>query len=356
MLAKPSRDQRVLVVDDDWLNRELLEAYIADAGYGCETAADGEEAVDKALASSPDLILLDVQMPRLDGYEVCRRLKADPLTQFVPIVIVTARDAEEEKIKAIEAGADDFITKPFNSLMLLTRVRSLMRIKRLHDALEARNTLLRQVLTRYVDDQIADVILTDPERHLKLGGQTRPVTVLFADIRGFTEYTERHTAEQVVEALNLIFTDLTRLVAQHHGTFDKYLGDEIMAFYGAPVSEPDDAKRAVTTAIEMRDTFAALCQASGERFAGLGLGIGLHTGEATVGNVGSERVMDYTVIGDTVNVAHRLQEAARSGEILISEATFRLVEAAVRVRRVDTRRLSGRSQAVVVYSLTGLAE
>jgi adenylate cyclase len=312
--------------------------------------------VEKALANPPDLILLDVQMPRLNGYDACRRLKADPLTQFVPIVIVTAREADEEKIQAIEAGADDFITKPFNSLMLLTRVRSLLRIKRLHDALEARNTLLRQVLNRYVDDQIADVILTDPERHLKLGGQTRPVTVLFADIRGFTEFTERHSAEQVVEALNLIFNELTRLVAQHQGTFDKYLGDEVMAFYGAPFSAPDDALRAVRTAVGMRDTFAGLVRASAARFAGLGLGIGLHTGEATVGNVGSERLMDYTVIGDTVNVAHRLQESAGRGEILISEATRRAAGAPVQVGQAAWRNLPGRSEAVAVYAVLGLVD
>jgi class 3 adenylate cyclase len=356
VFTPPSRDQRVLVVDDDWLNRELLEAYLGDAGYGCEAAADGQEAVERAVASPPDLILLDLQMPRLDGYEVCRRLKANPQTQFVPIIIVTAREADEEKIQAIEAGADDFITKPFNSIMLLTRVRSLLRIKRLHDALEARNDLLRQVLNRYVDEDLADVILTDPERYLKLGGQTRPVTVLFADIRGFTEFTERHTAEQVVETLNSIFAELTRLVAQHQGTFDKFLGDEIMAFYGAPVAGPDDALRAVRTAVHMRETFSALVASDRERFGSVGLGVGLHSGMATVGNVGSERVMDYTVIGDTVNVAHRLQETASRGQILISAATYEQVKSAVIAERMDKRRLSGRSEAVEVYSVTGLAE
>jgi class 3 adenylate cyclase len=230
-----------------------------------------------------------------------------------------------------------------------------LRIKHLHDALENRNALLRQVLNRYVDDQIADVILTDPERHLKLGGQARPVTVLFADIRGFTEFTERHTAEQVVEALNRIFSALTRLVAQNQGTFDKYLGDEIMAFYGAPFSAPDDAARAVRTAVGMREVFDNLVAESGDRLAGLGLGIGIHTGEATVGNVGSERVMDYTVIGDTVNVAHRLQETAHSGEILISAATHEQVRDLVEARMVDTRKLSGRSASVVVYAVQGLA-
>lgn len=356
MLAKPSRDQRVLVVDDDGLNRELLAAYLTDAGYGCEPAADGVDAIAAATARPPDLILLDIQMPRLDGYEVCRRLKADPLTQFIPIVMVTAREADEEKITAIESGADDFITKPFNSLMLLTRVRSLLRIKRLHDALEARNALLRKVLNRYVDEEIADVILTDPERYLKLGGVTRPVTVLFADIRGFTEFTERHTAEQVVDTLNHVFSELTHVISQYHGTFDKYVGDEIMAFYGAPVAAPDDTLRAIKTAVGMRDTFAALCAASADRLKGLGLGIGLHSGEATVGNVGSERVMDYTVIGDTVNVAHRLQENAGSGEILISETTYLQVAAAVRAERVEARRLSGRSETVVVYLVLGLVE
>jgi adenylate cyclase len=287
-------------------------------------------------------------MPNMDGLELCRLLKSTRATRFVPVVIVTALDSEEEKLKAIEAGADDFVSKPYNAVVLLTRVRSLLRIKRLNDEVEARNRLLRQVLNRYVDEDVADVILTDPERHLKLGGELRNVTVMFADIRGFTGYTERHSAAEVIHALNRIFQSLSDSVFKHHGTFDKYLGDGLMAFYGAPVAAGDDAQRALDSALDMQRRFSGLKKEAEKDFAGLGLGIGLHTGDAVVGNIGSDRVMDYTVVGDVVNVAKRLQELSRSGQVVMSEATFSLVHApdANPMERVQ---LPGREGGVNTY-------
>lgn len=337
MEVEPSRDAvdlgrildrppNILIVDDDWLNRDLLKAYLSGSGCDVVTAADGQEALDHALDEPPDLALVDIQMPRIDGLTLCRELKSNPRTRFVPIVIVTALDSEEEKLKAIEAGADDFVSKPYNAVVLLTRVRSLLRIKQLHDEVESRNQLLRQVLNRYVAEDVAEVILTDPERHLKLGGEIRLVTVLFADIRGFSRYTEQHSAPEVIAALNVIFQALSEVVFRHRGTFDKYLGDGLMAFYGAPVAEEDDAQRAVDSAVEMQRRFVALCGERAEDFGDLGLGIGLHSGEAVVGNIGSDEVMDYTVVGDVVNIAKRLQERARGGQILMSSETFGKVE------------------------------
>jgi class 3 adenylate cyclase len=344
--------RRILVVDDDWLNRELLEAYLKEAGYQCVLAGDGVLALEAAAAHSPDLVLCDVQMPRMNGYEVCRRLKSNPATQFIPVVMVTALDSDEEKLRAVEAGADDFVTKPFNAILLLTRVKSLLRIKLLHDEVEARNALLRQVLTRYVAEGVAETILTDPDRYLRLGGETRPVTVLFADIRGFTAFTERRTGQEVVETLNSIFPDLTRIIFNYRGTFDKFLGDSVMAFWGAPLASDDDTFRAVRAAIEMRDTFGELSARVGGATASLGLGIGLNSGEATVGNIGSEKVMDYTVIGDTVNVARRLQELAAGGEVLISDSTYQQVKDQVRAERRAEQTLHGRREPVIVYSVT----
>jgi adenylate cyclase len=342
------RAPKVLIVDDDWLNRDLLKAYLTASGCEVVTAADGKEALEKALDSPPDLTLADVQMPNMDGLELCRLLKSTRATRFVPVVIVTALDSEEEKLKAIEAGADDFVSKPYNAVVLLTRVRSLLRIKRLNDDVEARNRLLRQVLNRYVAEDVADIILTDPERHLKLGGELRNVTVMFADIRGFTGYTERHSAAQVIHTLNSIFQSLTESVFKHHGTFDKYLGDGLMAFYGAPVAAGDDAQRAFDSAVDMHPRFYVLKQKAEEDFAGLGLGVGLHTGDAVVGNIGSDQVMDYTVIGDVVNVAKRLQELSRSGQVLMSEATFDLVKCP-EARRNERVQLPGREGGVVTY-------
>jgi class 3 adenylate cyclase len=345
------RKPKVLVVDDDRLNRDLLETYLTHLGAEVATAYDGLNGLETAIADPPDVIVLDVQMPRMNGIEACRYLKAHPSTQFVPVVVVTALEGDEEKIKALEAGADDFITKPYSPILLLARLRSSLKLKHLNDRLRSRNQLLRQVLNRYVAEDVADAILIDPDKHLRLGGETREVTVLFADIRGFTKFTEQHTAAQAVEALNRVFTELTRIIFKHRGTFDKYMGDAVMAFYGAPFPGPDDTLRAVQTALEMRSAFERL-RAEGN-LRELGLGIGLHSGEATVGNVGSEMVMDYTVIGDTVNVAQRLQEDARSGEILVSAATYERVRDRVAAELLEARPIRGRTEPVVVYSLQG---
>jgi class 3 adenylate cyclase len=344
------RPARILVADDDWLNRDLLKTYLTKAGYEVVTAPDGQTALELALQSPPDLALVDVQMPRMNGLELCSALKSSPGTRFVPVVIVTALDSEEEELKAIKVGADDFIIKPYRSLVLLTRVRSLLRIKRLNDEIEAYNRLLRQVLDRFLAEDVTDVILDDPERYLQLGGELRPVTVLFADIRGFSRFTEDHTATEVIETLNRVFEVLSQVVFTHRGTFDKYLGDGFMAFYGAPVAGEDDAQRAVDSAIEMQHRFQTLCEETGEDLADLGLGIGLHTGEAVVGNIGSERVMDYTVVGYVVNVAKRLQEIAKGCQVLMSEETFNQVED-MEAERLDDLQLLHLKEPITAYLL-----
>ena len=290
----------------------------------------------------------------MDGLSVCHQVKRDTRTQFIPVVIVTALDSQDEELNAIESGADDFITKPFNSVILLTRVRSLLRMKRLHDELESRNQLLQLALHRYVDSEVADIILTDPERHLKLGGESRDVTVLFADLRDFTRFSATHPATQVVDVLNMVFNELVEIVFNHKGTFDKFLGDAIMAFFGAPIAGVDDTQRALKAALEMQRCFQRLkTEAKGNILESLGLGVGIHSGEVTVGNIGSERVMDYTVIGDNVNISRRLQELARPGEILISETTYHLVPSA-KVQHLGTQALAGRSEPVTIYALQDL--
>ena len=349
-----ARPPKIVVVDDDWLNRDLLSSYLTTAG--CEVTAfpNGEQGWSAIQEILPDMALLDIRMPGIDGLSLCRRIKENPRTQFIPVVIVTALDSQNEELNAIESGADDFITKPFNSVILLTRVRSLLRLKRLHDELESRNALLRQVLNRYVDQEIADVILTDPERHLKLGGETRQVTVLFADLRNFTSFSADHAAPQVVDILNLVFNELVEIIFKHKGTFDKFLGDAIMAFFGAPISGADDARRAGLAALDLQKCFKELQSQEGNQIlAPLGLGIGIHSGEAIVGNIGSERVMDYTVIGDTVNIAKRLQEIAKPGEILISEATYQMVPGA-QIINSGSHNFPGRKVPISIYQLKSI--
>ena len=344
------RSPRILVADDDWLNRDLLANYLTASGCEVVAAADGESALEAIREQPPDLALVDVQMPRMDGLALCRALKSSPATRFVPVIIVTALDTEDEELKAIEAGADDFITKPYKSVILLTRVRSLLRIKKLHDEVEIRNRLLRQTLNRYVAEDLTDVILTDPERYLKLGGEIRAVTVLFADIRGFTHYTEEHSGPQVISTLNRIFTELSQVVFSHRGTFDKYLGDGLMAFYGAPVPGEDDAQRAVDTALEMQRVFHMVCDQAEDDLSSLALGVGLHSGEAVVGNIGSEKMMDYTVVGDVVNVTKRLQELADPWHILLSEATFNMLTG-IEAEKMGPVKIPGRREPAVAYAI-----
>ncbi|MBI5931393.1 MAG: response regulator [Chloroflexi bacterium] len=349
------RDEYILVVDDDWMNREVIEAYLQTAGYRVITANSGPKALEIAAQEIPSLVILDVNMPGMNGYELCSRLKSNSLTRLTPVMVVTALEADPDKLKAIEAGADAFLTKPFNSLIMMTQVKSLLRIRRLHDEVESRNALLRKVLNRYVNEDITEIILSDPDRHLQLGGESRMITVFFADIRGFTSFSEAQPAKQVVSVLNRIFSELTPIVFKYRGTLDKYVGDEIMGFFGAPVASESDAINAVRMAVEMQGVFTELQRTiTAPSIKNLGLGIGIHTGEAAVGNVGSQRLMSYTVIGDTVNTASRLQQQAQGGNIVITESTYQQVAAHVEVIALDPLHLAGKSEPVKAYRLLKL--
>jgi class 3 adenylate cyclase len=344
----------ILIIDDDWMNREVMEAHLHTESYEVTTTHSGSEGFKLALSLLPDLVLLDAMIPDMNGFEVCAKLKNNPTTRFIPVVMVTALESDEHKLKAIEAGVDDYITKPFSFLLMLRRVKTLIRMKRLYDELEESNRILRRVLNRYVDEDIVDVILIDPERYLAPGGETRTVTIVFADISGFTAYAEQHSAQKVISTLNQIFTELTALVFQHHGTFDKYIGDEIMAFFGAPVSTGDDTLNAVMMAWNMQQAFATLRQKLNSDLMNLSLEIGVHKGEVVVGNVGSDRVMNYTVIGDSVNIARRLQEMAHNGQILISSSVYDEVKDRITVAKLQTQPLTGKSKTTGIYQLTGV--
>jgi adenylate cyclase len=343
-----NRPPNVLVADDDKNIRELLQTSLEMSGCRVLPAADGLEALAILAREPVDLALLDLSMPGKGGLEVCRAMRAEKRTRLIPVMIVTGHDAE--RLAAIDSGADEFLGKPFDSVMLLARARSLLRLRKLHLDLEERNALLARTLHRYVSPGVAETILAEPERYLRLGGESRLVTVLFADIKGFVRFTENHSAAEVVSALNCVFPRLTEAIFSGGGTFDKFIGDAVMAFFGAPLAAPDDARRAVEAARGMQTAFSRcapeLPVASGE----IALGIGLHTGEAVVGNIGSDAVMDFTVVGDAVNVAKRLQEEARPGQVLLSRATW---EAAGRpsARSLGERNLTGRSGRVEIYSL-----
>jgi adenylate cyclase len=343
-----SRPPVVLVADDDKGVRELLQAYLESSGCRVITASNGTGALEVLAHQAVDLALLDISMPGKSGLEVCRAMRAERRTRLVPVMIVTAHDSE--RLEAIDSGADEFLGKPLDSVILLTRARSLLRLRKLHLELEQSNELLARALHRFVSKEVAEAVLAEPERYLRLGGESRLVTVLFADIKGFVRYTENHSAAEVVAALNGIFPILTRAVFDHGGTFDKYIGDAVMAFFGAPVPQADGPRRAVEAACDMQRAFAAKAPELGLDSGEIALGIGVHTGEAVVGNIGSDSVMDYTVVGDAVNIAQRLQEEAWPGQILVSQAAY---EAAGKppAHTLGDRHLSGRAGRVAVYAL-----
>ncbi|NBD35678.1 MAG: response regulator [Chloroflexi bacterium] len=346
------RDQPlILVADDNRHNVRMLESILKPEGYDLVVANDGVEALKLVEEASPDLILLDVVMPKMDGLTVLKKLRENGENQGIPVLMVTSLDDLKIKIKGLKAGADDFLRKPFISVELLARVRSLLRIKHLNDELQMKNILLERVLTRYIPEDVASEIMRNPEQNLRLGGVTSEVSVLFADIRGFTNFSEQHSAFQVTDMLNQIFDSLTEPVFEYNGTLDKYLGDAIMAFYGAPLPSDDYAERALHTALAMQDRFTALMDVIPD-MEELGLGVGICTGEVIVGNIGSHRLMDYTVIGQTANMAKRLQEHARPGQILIEDQTYHQVAELIQARPVKLPELQHYRQLKQIYEVT----
>ncbi len=328
---------RVLIVDDEESILEILEAVLTnEENYEVIKAHNGVEGLKHAQESTPDLIITDVVMPEKDGFELCKTIKDTDETSFVPVVLLTGFHQRDYRLKGLESGADDFLSKPFDLTELRTRVKSLLRVKKLHDEVETKNAWLKEILTSYVSDEVSETILQDPDKHLRLGGETRRVTMLFADLRGFTTFSENHQATEVVEALNRFFSEMVSIIFEHKGTLDKFMGDCLMAFYGAPVSYEDDAARAVRTAIDMQRRFRDFSKGFFENAIDEpGLGIGLNTGDVVAGNVGSRKYMDYTVVGHAVNVAKRLEENSTNGQILITSSTRSTLGDEFRTEPVD---------------------
>ncbi len=347
---------RILIVDDKENNLRLLRSTLEPMGYEVSAARNGPEALERVFQDRPDMVVLDVLMPGMTGFEVVEKIRAHAESQAIPVLMLTALSEMRDKVKGLDAGADDFLTKPFHPVELLARVRSLLRIKRLHDELQAKNALLERILMRYISEEVAQEILHNPDQNLRLGGQSCEVSVLFADIRGFSHFSEKREAVQVTQVLNKVFDRLSPAVFEYRGTLDKYLGDAIMAFYGAPVPSPNSAEQAVRTAWEMMQRFTQLCQDDPCTMCELGLGVGISTGEAVVGNVGSERIMDYTVIGKTPNTAKRLQESAQAGQILIDERAYQTVREIAHVRPIEPLRLKGYSEPVRAYEVLSVQD
>ncbi|MDA8110607.1 MAG: response regulator [Betaproteobacteria bacterium] len=362
----PTPAFRVLVVDDDPDMCSFLARLLRQEGMSVDTAGDGHAAIVRVMTSPPDLILLDVMMPGPSGFDVCRELKGDEATALIPIVLVTTLEDQDSRVRGIEAGADDFLTKPVNREELLARVKTLRRLHETRRELEGRRLAaeierkeaIRRAFSRYVAPRLAERIIHNLGENGGLfegRAQRIDVVALFADLRGFTRLTERVEVGEVVEMLNEYFRVLTEAAYHNDGTIFNMAGDSLLVGFNVPFAQADAPIRAWRTAREMVSRFAPIAALWEERTGfGTGVGIGICAGEAIIGNIGSPHYMSYTVIGNPVNVAARLMQMAAADEVLICGPLYGQLKGLLPAGGVQARgdvTLRGRSEPIPVYSI-----
>jgi adenylate cyclase len=366
---------KILVIDDTPRNVKLLADILSAKGYRVLTASSGREGLAKIEAEGPDLVLLDVVMPEMSGYEVCRAIRATPSTMMLPVIMVTALDPGEERIKGIEAGADDFLTKPINQPELLARVRSLLRIKELHDEVKRQSVELsewnktleervrKQVeqlerlerLKRFFSPQLAEMIL-DGNAEDPLKTHRRELAVVFVDLRGFTAFTESSEPEEVMGVLHEYHAAMGELISEYEGTLEHFAGDGMMIFFNDPVPISNPAERAVRMTLAMRSRVEELKLKWRKLGHDLDFGVGIAQGYATLGAIGFEGRWEYGAIGSVPNLAARLCGEAKPGEVLISRRVAGNVEELVETEFAGDLTLKGFHRPVAAYNVIRLRQ
>jgi adenylate cyclase len=369
---------RILAVDDVPENLEIARMRLEAHGYEVVTAADGEEALKRAREVEPDLVLLDIMMPKLDGISALKQLKQDSALGFVPVILLTARADTADVVAGLEAGGDDYLTKPFDQAALIARVRSMLRIKALHDLVQEQAAKLQQQteqlaawnrsleervaaqvaeiervgrLRRFLAPQVAEVIASSEASANLLQSHRREVTVVFCDIRGFTGFTEIAEPEEVMAVLREYHQAVGDLIFRYEGTLERFAGDGILILFNDPMPCPDHAERAVRMALDMRESLNALIGVWRKRGHTLGFGVGIALGYATLGQIGFDRRFDYAAIGSVTNLASRLCDEAKAGQILISQRIFGLVEPLIEASHVGDLSLKGFHRPMPTYEV-----
>jgi adenylate cyclase len=369
---------RILIVDDNPTNREVLQVRLNAQGYELITAVDGEDALVKVREFEPDLVLLDVMMPKLDGISVVKQLKQDSKLRFIPVILVTAKTDTRDLVIGLEAGGDDYLTKPFEQAALVARVRSMLRIKELHDKVQTQAAQLQEQteqlsswnqllekrvadqlveierisrLQRFLAPQVAKIIASSDMPEAQLASHRREVTVVFCDLRGFTSFTESSEPEEVMAVLHEYHESLGVLIFRYEGTLERFLGDGIMIIFNDPLPCAEHTERAVRLALDMRESVDGLAKEWLRKGHALGFGIGIASGYATLGQIGFEHRREYTAIGSVINLASRLCGEARAGQIVISQRVFASVEAAVEAAPIGDLSLKGFNRPIPAYEI-----
>jgi DNA-binding response OmpR family regulator len=371
---------RILIVDDNPMNVDILQTRLASHGYETITANDGEEALAIAREKQPDLILLDIMMPKMDGMEVCRELKGDPTLPFMPIILVTAKSESKDIVAGLEAGGDEYLTKPVDQPAMVARIKSMLRMKALYDQvqeqaarLEAQTVQLSEwnrTLEQRVQDEVAKVerlgrlkrFFSPHLAELIIGGgaadplqpHRRELTSVFMDLRGFTAFAETTEPEEVMTVLQEYHAAMGQIVLDHEGTLEHFAGDGIMILFNDPVPVPNPGEKAVRMALAMRDKMEDLTVRWHKRGFDLGMGIGLAQGYATIGAIGFEARWEYGAIGTVINLASRLCGEAKSGQILLPQRLLGMIEHLVDVEYVGELVLKGFHRPIKAYNVLGL--
>ncbi len=361
---------RILIVDDNETNRDILRTRLGRQGYELIEAADGEEAVAAARQHHPDLILLDVMMPKVDGIEACRQLKADADLPFTPIILVTAKADSKDVVAGLEAGADEYLTKPVDQAALAARVTSMLRIKQLTDEVRAQaadlaawnRTLEERVaqqlahiermdrLKRFLPPQVAELVLSSGDDRV-LDSHRRDVSIVFCDLRGFTAFAETAEPEEVMTILGEYHACAGAIIHKFQGTIEHFAGDGLMVMLNDPLPCAEPCLQAVRMAAEMRAAVGELTAKWRKHGFELGFGIGIAYGYATLGRIGFEGRFDYAAIGAVPNLAARLCDEAKDGQILIDGKVKVAVEAAAQLEPLEELRLKGFHRPIKAFNV-----
>jgi adenylate cyclase len=356
-------NNRILVVDDTPANIQALAAILKERGYQISVATNGQQALDLLARVQPDLILLDVMMPGMDGFETCRQIKAAEQWRQIPVIFLTAKTETADIVQGFEVGAVDYVAKPFNAHELLARVNTHLTVDELRRSLAHKNAelaraheLVRRAFGRYVSEEVAASILQSPDG-LDLGGEEREVTILMSDLRGFTALAARLPPHDVIEFLNLYLEAMVDVISRYEGTIDEIIGDAILVIFGAPLASEDHAAKAVACGLAMQLAMTDVNRRLAEKgVPELEMGIGIHTGRVVVGNIGSLRRTKYAAVGSNVNLAGRIESFTTGGQLLISANTRDKINSPLHMEAEFRVEPKGATGSLQLYEVSGIGE